>query len=123
MIDLSDVTFLMPVRIDSAERLENFIIVVSYLIEKFETNIMILEDDGHQNISFDTPPRGIRYAFQQNEDPLFHKTRLINRLAGEAATSIVALHDCDVIFPLNQYVQRRCSGPLPPEMSIFKTAG
>lgn len=61
MIDLSDVTFTIPIRIDSQARLENFIIVLTYLLENFQTNIIILEDDSEQKISFDNPPKPVKY--------------------------------------------------------------
>ena len=105
MLDLSDVTFTIPLRIDSQDRLENFIIILSYLVEKFETNIIILEDDGEQKISFDSPPKCVKYIFQKNEELLFHKAKLINQLCKEARTPIVALHDCDVLFPEEQYIK------------------
>jgi predicted glycosyltransferase involved in capsule biosynthesis len=104
MIDLSDVTFTIPIRIDFQERLENFILLLTYLTEKFSTNIIILEDDNEQKIVFDNPPQSIKYIFQRNEDPLFHKTKLINQLCNKSDTSIVAIYDCDILFSEEQYI-------------------
>jgi predicted glycosyltransferase involved in capsule biosynthesis len=104
MIDLSDVSFTIPIRIDSQERLENFILVVTYLTEKLHTNIIILEDDKEQKLVFDNPPQNIKYIFQRNEDPFFHKTKLINQLCNESTTSIVAIYDCDILFSEEQYM-------------------
>lgn len=47
--DLKDVTFMIPVRIDSIIRLENLISVVQYLFRHFDCRIMVLEADAYNN--------------------------------------------------------------------------
>jgi hypothetical protein len=44
-IDLKDVTFVIPVRIDCIERLENIFLIIDYLYSLFDTNIIVLESD------------------------------------------------------------------------------
>ncbi len=51
-IDLKDVTFIIPVRIDSIERLENLQLVTNYLLENFQTHILIVEAADRNNQSF-----------------------------------------------------------------------
>jgi hypothetical protein len=74
-------------------------------VQKFETNIILLEDDSEQRLSFDSPPTCTKYIYQKNDELLFHKAKLINQLCREARTPIVALHDCDVLFPEEQYIK------------------
>lgn len=41
--NLTDVTFLIPLRIDSIDRLENLLEVISFIDKHFDTNIHLLE--------------------------------------------------------------------------------
>jgi hypothetical protein len=127
MIDLSDVTFTIPIRIDSKERLENFILILSFLLQHFHTNVIIMEDDCAQQIFFDKPPDRVKYIFNKNKDPLFHKTKLINQLCREANTPIAALYDCDVLFSLSQYSEaaesirnHQCDLCLPSDSQVYQ---
>ena len=44
-IDLSQATFIIPIRIESTDRLRNVITIVSFLVENFDTNIIVKEVD------------------------------------------------------------------------------
>ena len=41
MNDLSDVTFIIPVRIESEDRMRNVITTLCYLLENFDTRMII----------------------------------------------------------------------------------
>ena len=45
MINLDNVTFIIPLRIDSDDRLRNIIITTSYLLNKFDCKLIIKESD------------------------------------------------------------------------------
>lgn len=49
LIDLTDVSFLLPVRIDSPERYKNLLLLLRYLNQYVATQIYILYEkiDGH----------------------------------------------------------------------------
>ena len=47
--ELTDVTFLIPVRIDSIVRLENLLEVVNYILNFFNTRVFVLEADSYDN--------------------------------------------------------------------------
>ena len=47
--DLTDVTFLIPLRIDSIDRLENLLEVISFIDKHFDTNIHLLESSEFNN--------------------------------------------------------------------------
>ena len=70
--DLKDVTFMIPVRIDSIIRLENLISVVQYLSRHFDCRIMILEADAYNNgiIKKLLGPK-IEYHFIEDYDSTF----------------------------------------------------
>jgi hypothetical protein len=44
-IDLSEATFIIPIRIESNDRLRNVITTTAFLLENFDTNIIIKEVD------------------------------------------------------------------------------
>ena len=48
-IDFSDVTFLIPVRVDSVIRIENLMATIRFLQRNFHTNIIVLEADTYKN--------------------------------------------------------------------------
>ena len=44
-IDLSQATFIIPIRIESPDRLRNVVTTTAFLLENFKTNIIIKEVD------------------------------------------------------------------------------
>ena len=44
-VDLSNATFIMPLRIESPDRLRNVILSLVYLLKNFKTNVIIEEVD------------------------------------------------------------------------------
>ena len=45
MIDLKDTTFIIPVKIESDDRLRNVITVCCFLLENFDTKVILKEVD------------------------------------------------------------------------------
>ena len=45
MKDLTEATFIIPIRIESSDRLRNVIATTAFLLENFDTNIIIKEVD------------------------------------------------------------------------------
>jgi hypothetical protein len=102
MIDLSDVTFCIPIRVDFPERLENLQFLVSYLQRNFKTHIHVWEDGPTSLCNMDD----ITYTFNENTSPLFYKTRILNQLCKISHTEIIVNpYDCDVLLPIDRYVQ------------------
>lgn len=100
-IDLTDVSFLIPIRVDSNDRIENLKIVVNYIQSVFSTTIIILEADNLQKIDPSTLS-GITYHFVEDNNPIFHRTKYINHLIYLADTPIISVYDADVILPDKQ---------------------
>ncbi|WP_295119823.1 galactosyltransferase-related protein [uncultured Chitinophaga sp.] len=96
--DLTDVTFVIPLRIDSLERLENVVACTSYLLRFFNTHITILEAAPLPNrfLKYELDSR-IKVMFTEDHDPIFHRTKLLNQLSQSVTTSLLAIWDSDVI--------------------------
>ena len=102
-IDLSDVSFLMPVRIDSIDRLENIMLVVDFLLSHFDTNIQILEASEINNgILKKTLPTGVQIEYVEDFDKVFHRTYYINCLIHNTSSRFCAVWDADVIADCTQ---------------------
>ena len=56
MIDLSKATFIIPIRIESSDRLRNVITTTAFLLENFDTNIIIKEVDSESVFQRDALP-------------------------------------------------------------------
>lgn len=99
-IDLTDTTFIIPVRIDSMIRLENLLMSVDSIVRYFRTRILIMEASSYQNeiipslIKDDT----VKYTFLVDKDPVFYKTKYLNILAKQVDTPLVCIWDADVIL-------------------------
>jgi hypothetical protein len=97
-IDLKDVTFLIPLRLDSIERIENLQLVVHFLTRHFDTHIHIVEAAKFNNeILRKILPEEVQIKFMEDFDPVFHRTYYINIMAQGAFTPYCAIWDADVI--------------------------
>lgn len=104
--DLKDVTFIIPLRIDTISRLENTLIIVDFLLKNFETRIKILEASRRDTgILRRLLPEEVTYCFKEDFDIIFHRTKYINGLTGSCETPFISLWDTDVIVPIEQIVE------------------
>lgn len=112
--DLSNVTFIMPLRIESQDRMRNVIISLSYLLTNFRTNIIIQEVDKESKFQIYAAPElekliddlsSITLIYEKNDDPIFHRTRILNDMLMEATTDVIVNYDTDVIFPISSYLK------------------
>ena len=113
-IDLSQATFIIPIRIESPDRLRNVDTTTAFLMENFDTNIIIKEVDEEPVFQRDAIPlleeildfniwQNFNYIFEKSDDPLFHRQRVLNEMIEESDTEIVVNYDCDVILPKESY--------------------
>lgn len=112
MIDLKEATFIIPIRIESPDRLRNVITTVAFLLENFDTNIIIKEVDSESVFARDAfpilqniceVPVDVKHIFVQSYEPLFHRQKVLNEMVMESDTDIVVNYDCDVILPIQSY--------------------
>ena len=112
--DLKDCTFIIPIRIESEDRLRNVITVLLYLISNFDTNIIVKEVDKQsifseralpQILEFGEDASCIRHIFEKSDDRLFLREKILNEMLVETTTKVVVNYDCDVLFEPDVYVE------------------
>jgi len=103
-IDLKDLSFLIPLRLDSIDRLENIVLIVDYIVQHFDTNIQILEASKFDNgiLKKLLPTKTVQIEFVEDHDPIFHRTHYINVLTQKVITPYCAVWDADVIVDSTQ---------------------
>lgn len=105
-------TIVIPVRIDSREREENLNTIIHHLLKNTHIQIIVLEADTEQKYRPENC-LGLDYHFVRDNDPVFYRTRYINRLLHLATTEIVGVWDSDVLLPItqiNQAIQKIAEG-------------
>ena len=115
MIDLSNVTFIIPLRIESGDRLRNIILSTSFLLKTFDCKVIIKESD--ENTNFATwalpqiekiaPTENLEFHHENSATNYFHRTRLLNEMVMMATTDIVVNYDSDIILPISSYVEAK----------------
>jgi predicted glycosyltransferase involved in capsule biosynthesis len=106
LIDLTNITFTIPVKIDQPDRLSNVKMVVEYLRKHFDTNIIIGEADHDPLLESYAKKHDCQYYhFISEHEPLIHRTKLLNDMYKMATTDYVANYDADVILPIDNYIK------------------
>lgn len=100
-INLEDVTFIIPLRLDSPERKENVDILCRFLLKYFITNILVMEADKEEMYK---PPKGVRKQFIRDVDEVFHHTRYRNDMVNTVTTNIIGIWDTDALCNPGQIV-------------------
>ena len=98
-INLQDVTFLLPVQIDSKDRLINTYTILRYIDRYFKTNILLLEADNLSKIKIPYLNTNIKYIFIKDTNKIFHRTHYLNLMIKQCKTSIICICDVDIIIP------------------------
>lgn len=100
--DLFEITFIIPIRIDSEERLNNIDYVIWYLQSNFNANIILTENDKVSRLH--GRYKNIDYIFWQNNENTFHRTKMLNEMTKKATTKYIAVYDADVVLPIESYI-------------------
>lgn len=101
----SELTIVIPLRIDCPERKENLDTVLYSLLELTNSSIIILEADTEQKYFLSESNERIKYIFMKDNNVIFHRTRYINILLKMAQTNIIGIWDTDVILDAKQIQQ------------------
>lgn len=104
-VNLTDTTFLIPVRIDSQKRMENIVLVLEFIKEHFDTNITVLEADKKELVQHTLIDQKI---FIEDQNPVFHRTKYLNQMTRKAATPYLAIWDTDVLLNSLQIEKAIC---------------
>ena len=117
--DLKNTTFIIPLRIDTGDRLRNVILSTSYLLHNFDTTVMIKEVDSERRFETFALPiierlvdtSNLVHIFEKDTrtDDAFHRTKVLNDMVMESKTDIVVNYDTDLILPIsNISMQFKC---------------
>lgn len=103
--DLKDLTFIIPIRLDTIDRIFNLQMVTECLLDNFETNIHILESGAFNNkILNKLLSDKIQYTFVEDLDDIFYRTYFINKMTKACKTPYIAVWDSDVISRPEQII-------------------
>lgn len=104
-----NLTFLIPSKLESEDRVRNLTTVLVYLLSKFDAIVSVKECDFSPKFkSYVEPtlidklgsfPKNLRYSYVKQDEEFFHKTKLLNDLLEESETEVVCNYDTDVLLP------------------------
>lgn len=101
---MDDITFLILVRLDSIERLENILIVTEY-ISGLKFPILVLESSSFNNrILIKLLKKEVQYSFREDYDPILFRTKYLNQMVQSVKTPLIAVWDSDVIVSFDQII-------------------
>ena len=108
-----DLTFLIPTRIETEDRLRNIISSVSYLLKHIPAKVIVKEVSNHPTFQFRAIPEirkyvdtsNLTYFYEESSEPWFCKSKVLNDLISASNTKVVANYDVDCILPLSSYHQ------------------
>ena len=114
--DLKDTTFIIPLRIESADRMRNVITSLCYLLSNFDTQVIVKEGDTSSLFLHHVVPQikeflevddipNLLHLFEDTSASEFHRTRYLNEMTHLATTKVVVNYDCDIILPMPTYIK------------------
>ena len=98
-MNYNDLTIVIPLRIDSEDRLQNLYAIIGSLKQMDGLRIIILEADSQRHWE---PIEGISCVFREDDNPLFFRTKYINQLCAMVETEFMGVWDADMIVPIAQ---------------------
>ena len=127
-MDLSACTYLIPLRVESPDRMRNIITTLLFLARNIKAPIIVKEFDKESIYEASVLPQIsqvlneeelslITHVFEQSDEFTFHRTRLINDMIMMAKTPIVCNYDCDILLPFGTHFTAckfLAEGYLPP---------
>ena len=111
--DLSKATFIIPIRIESEDRMRNVITSILFLLENFDTTVIVKEVDTTSVFEADVLPQlkecsdninNLIHIFEQSDDPVFYRMKILNEMLNMSKTDIVINSDCDIVLPVQSYL-------------------
>lgn len=106
MLDLSDVTFTIPLKYDSEDRANNLKSLIVYLENNVKTNVILFEQGTKPYFKEklnDIIPKHYVYLFWETDQEIFYRTKILNIMCKRASTPIIVNYDCDVVLSVKQY--------------------
>ena len=108
---MMDLTFLIPTKIETEDRLRNIISSVSYLLKHIPAKVIVKEVSNHPTFQFKAIPEirkyvdtsNLTYFYEESSEPWFCKSKVLNDLIVASNTKVVVNYDADVILPVQSY--------------------
>lgn len=108
-INLSNCTFIIPIRIDSKDRTRNITTVLCYILKSFNTKVIIKEVDSKplledyvlsqiKEFLDEDEFNNLTYLFEHSENSEFHRMKILNEMLNIVDTDVVANYDSDVLL-------------------------
>jgi len=98
MTELSELTIIIPVKIDSNDRLNNLDLVVNYLQNNITSNIIICEQDTEPSLEGRYKCNYMYVKMGNN----FNKSKSVNKAAKTVNTPVLAIYDTDALVTASQ---------------------
>ena len=113
--DLRKCTFIIPLRIETADRMRNIVTSLIYLLRNFNTNVIVKELDTESIFEQQVMPMlkqalepymvsNIHHIFEKSDDFTFHRTRLLNDMLWMVETPVTVNYDSDILLPDETYI-------------------
>ena len=112
-IDLTKATFIIPLRIESPDRMRNIITILCFLLDNFDTKIIVKEVDKTSIFRENVLPQlkeyfddmsNLTHIFEESEDSVFYRMHILNEMLSLSKSDVVINYDCDVLLPIDSYV-------------------
>ena len=97
-MNTSDCTAIIPIKIDSNQRLVNVQSTVAFLLKFFDFKIIVKEVDDSQKVFLGDNER-LTYIFEKNTNDYFHRTKILNDMLLNVKTKYTINYDCDILLP------------------------
>ncbi len=108
---MMDLTFLIPVKLESSDRVKNLVTVLTYLLRNYDAQILVREFDTRTRFNdliapqlieiFKKIPDNLQFSYDIQDKKYFHKTKILNDLLEISTTKVVCNYDTDVILPIS----------------------
>ena len=113
MNKLDNTTFIIPLRIESKDRMRNIITVLCFLLENFNSKVIVHEVDVERVFEKHVFPQisdfledkitNLTHVFEESDNAVFHRTRILNEMTHLSKTDVVVNYDCDVVLHPETY--------------------
>lgn len=113
MNNLENTTFIIPLRIESDDRMRNIITVLCFLLYNFDSKVIVKEVDSQKVFEPYVLPQitefledkvsNLTHIFEYSDNEVFHRTKILNEMLDISKTEIVVNYDCDVVLRPETY--------------------
>ena len=108
MIDLKDVTFIIPVKFESEDRIRNAFTSITYLLNNCDAKIIVKEVDSSPKFEDNVLPKiknytdkdklkNLLYIYEEGSE-IFHRMKIINEMLSLCETKVVGNYDVDIVL-------------------------